>query len=283
MDARLGIARQRPLPVFVRRNLPRWFRGRRPAVPTRRADAGPVHVPGRLVHQLHRAGHRPGRRRAARGCRAGTCALESAAAAAGRASPRACWTTPQKAGAPGAAAGATAPSRARRSSAASRPACSPCAPSTGRCCPTTRRARRRRPGAPGRGAARRGDRRRPAGAARGLLARRTAVLFHGHCHQKAEVGTAATVALLRADPRRRGRRARRRMLRDGRVVRLRGRALRRVDGGRRATGSSRRSWPSPPTRSSPRRASPAASRSTTAPSGTRWHPVELVRSALADA
>ena len=59
------------------------------------------------------------------------------------------------------------------------------------------------------------------------------ILFHGHCHQKALAGTAATVALLQAPPGRRGRRARRRLLRHGRIVRLRGRALRAVHAHRR--------------------------------------------------
>ena len=80
-----------------------------------------------------------------------------------------------------------------------------------------------------------------------LLARRAAaaptasgrVLFHGHCHQKALAGTDATVALLRAH-RRRGRRARRRLLRHGRLVRLRGRALRPVDADRRGPALPRR-------------------------------------------
>ena len=59
------------------------------------------------------------------------------------------------------------------------------------------------------------------------------ILFHGHCHQKALAGTSATVALLQQDPGRRGRRARRRLLRHGRVLRLRERALRAVHAHRR--------------------------------------------------
>ena len=59
------------------------------------------------------------------------------------------------------------------------------------------------------------------------------ILFHGHCHQKALAGTAATVALLKQAPEHRGRRARRRLLRHGRVVRLRVRALRAVHAHRR--------------------------------------------------
>ena len=62
------------------------------------------------------------------------------------------------------------------------------------------RAGRRRTRAAGRGAARRGDRRRPSAAERGRLAAGRRILYHGHCHQKAEVGTAATVALLERIP-----------------------------------------------------------------------------------
>ena len=59
------------------------------------------------------------------------------------------------------------------------------------------------------------------------------ILFHGHCHQKALAGTAATVALLKKLPEHRGRRARRRLLRHGRVLRFRVRALRAVHAHRR--------------------------------------------------
>ena len=61
------------------------------------------------------------------------------------------------------------------------------------------------------------------------------IVFHGHCHQKALAGTAATVALLQRIPGARGHRAGRRLLRDGGLVRLRGRALRAVDADRRVT------------------------------------------------
>ena len=60
------------------------------------------------------------------------------------------------------------------------------------------------------------------------------ILFHGHCHQKALAGTAATVALLERIPGAEVDRARRRLLRHGRLVRLRGRALRPLDADRRA-------------------------------------------------
>ena len=98
------------------------------------------------------------------------------------------------------------------------------------------------------------------------------ILFHGHCHQKAITGTAATVALLRA---------------------IAGAEVTEVDAGavawparsasRRSTttcpcgsansASSRRSAPSPGKRSSPQPGCPAASRSLTGPAGrpaTRW-------------
>ncbi len=50
------------------------------------------------------------------------------------------------------------------------------------------------------GAAPRGHRRRAARPAAGHPFRGRRILFHGHCHQKALAGTAATVALLRSIP-----------------------------------------------------------------------------------
>ena len=58
------------------------------------------------------------------------------------------------------------------------------------------------------------------------------IVFHGHCHQKALAGTAATVALLERIPGRPGDRARRGLLRNGGFLRVRNRALRVIDGDR---------------------------------------------------
>ena len=125
-------------------------------------------------------------------------------------------------------------------------------------------ARRGRPGAAGGGAADRGGRRRRARAAVGLVARRAAGALpralppEGRGRDRGDGGDAVP------DPRCRGGRAGRRVLRDGRVVRLRGRALRGVDGGgcgpalpRRARRAGRRPW-------SRRPGSRAGSRSRTA-------------------
>ena len=230
----------------------------------------------------------PSRRSAARrsSCSrrpAGACGSRAPAAAGARASPRACST--RRAAWPPRWPGGSrpTPSAACRSSAASRPACSRCARSTSSLLP----------GRP----ARAGRRRRRRGSSRSCWSRRSTtarceldpaspvsgrpIVFHGHCHQKALAGTAATVALLRADPRRRGRRARRRLLRDGGLVRLRGRALRAVDADRRVAAVPGAAGGAPAARWSRRPACPAASRSATASGGGRWHPVELVRAALA--
>ena len=109
------------------------------------------------------------------------------------------------------------------------------------------------------------------------------VLYHGHCHQKAEVGTAATVALLRRIPGIElveldagccgmagsfGYEAEHYDdLDDGRA----GPALPGHRGRGRRTRSSR-----PPARR-------AASRSATARAGDAWHPIELVAQALVPA
>ncbi len=58
----------------------------------------------------------------------------------------------------------------------------------------------RRAGEARRGAARRGDRRGRATAGPGSPVANRPIVFHGHCHQKALAGTAATVALLQRIP-----------------------------------------------------------------------------------
>ena len=58
-----------------------------------------------------------------------------------------------------------------------------------------------------------------------LSARPGRVLLHGHCQQKAMLGTAGTLAALKRVPRPRNQRARLGLLRHGRVVRLRARAF----------------------------------------------------------
>ena len=141
-------------------------------------------------------------------------------------------------------------------------------------------ARRRRPGPAGRGAARRGDRRRAAGAARGRLAGRPADPLpralppEGRGRHRRDGGAAA------AHPGRRGGRAGRRVLRDGRVVRVRGRALRGVDGRSARTGCSRPSAPSPT--DTVVAATGVSCRQQIAHGTTRraHHPVELIRAAL---
>ena len=66
------------------------------------------------------------------------------------------------------------------------------------------------------------------------------VLLHGHCHQKAMGLMPSARALLGAHPIVHGRRSRCRMLRDGRLVRLREGALRRVAPDRRAQAAAGR-------------------------------------------
>ncbi len=105
------------------------------------------------------------------------------------------------------------------------------------------------------------------------------ILFHGHCHQKAVTGTAATVALLRAIPGAEVTEVDAGLLRHGRLVRLRGRALRAVHADRRT----------PPLPRRPGRAAghdhrrdrgllPSADRPRDRPAGR--HPLEIVRSAI---
>ena len=50
---------------------------------------------------------------------------------------------------------------------------------------------------------------------------RRKLLLHGHCHQKALIGTGPSLGVLQAAARLRGRRGRFRLLRHGRFVRLR--------------------------------------------------------------
>ena len=166
------------------------------------APAGEVTLPGRLVHHLHRAADRPGRRSNCWSSPAGRVRLESGGCC-GRASfsKGLLDDARRKARRAGREAGVV-PAPARRSSG--------CEPS---CLLTLRDetpsllpddphvARRRRAGPAGRGAARRGHRRGPAcGWPTTSWPAGRRILYHGHCHQKAEVGTAATMALLRRIP-----------------------------------------------------------------------------------
>ena len=183
---------------------------------------------------------------------------ESAAAAAARASPRACSTRRRGWRGDKVASCVPRPSAASRSSAASPRAWSPCARST-------RAARRRRADADGRP---------PRGCSRSCWSMRSTtarseldpaapvsnrpIVFHGHCHQKARPGTDRTVRMLSA---RREVRRSKRVLRDGRLLRLREGALRAIDADRRvrlfpALREAARTW-------SQRPGCRAASRSTT--------------------
>ena len=190
--------------------------------------------------------------------------LESGGCCGRPRSPRACSTARRKARSLAAPA-APAPAAARRSSAASRPACSRCATEHLALLPDDPRVRdvaaparlvdellveaiddgalrcARTPGWPGGGSS---------STATATRRPRSAPRRRSPCC---------------ADPGRRGGRARRRVLRHGRLVRLRGRALRRVDARSARTGCSPPCAP-PTTPSSPPPACPAGSRSPTAPS-----------------
>ena len=71
----------------------------------------------------------------------------------------------------------------------------------------------------------------------------SSVLLHGHCHQSSMGLGASAAALLGAHPGRDHRRSRRRLLRDGGVVWLQPRSLRRVTGHRRAQAAASRARP----------------------------------------
>ena len=129
--------------------------------------------------------------------------------------------------------------RRAASSSSSRAACRRCARMRRRCCEATRSERARRVAA--RVRAVRGIRRSSSGrrarASLTLAAGPGAILLHGHCHQKSMGLLAPAQALLVAHPGRHGRRSRRRLLRHGRIVRLRARALRRLARDRRAAAA----------------------------------------------
>ena len=278
-DARLGVAPERPLPVFKRDTLVRWF-GRR-AAPTRLARGA--------RSRSSRTRSRPSPSRGSGGPRsscwswpAGRCG-SSRGGCCGRASLSKGLVDDAKAKASRLAGLLTSGERSRaadrrlravvrldasrraRGAAARRPA----------------GARRGRPGAPGGGAADRGDRRRRAGAAVGLVARRAAGALpralppEGRGRDGGDGGAAV------ADPRCRGGRARRRVLRDGGVVRLRGRALRGVDGG--GCGPALPRGAAPSRRDTVVAATGVSCRQQIAHGTMRraQHPVELLRSVVA--
>ena len=192
-----GIDRRRPLPRFARETLLRWDKQREP----RRGAQGRRRLPRRLVHHLHRARHRPRRDRAAR-----VGGLERAARERRLLRALEHLQGPAR---PGPGDGARRwspgspprPSAASRSSAASRRACSRCARSTPACWPATR-ARR-----PSRTQTRLVEELLVEAIDDGSLqldpnadVSNRPIVFHGHCHQKALAGTAATVALLERIP-----------------------------------------------------------------------------------
>ena len=250
--------------------------------PARRASARRGRLPRRLVHDLHRARDRPRGDRAARARRVAACGSRARGllrpleplqgpAGSGPADGRAAWPrgwrpTAER-GVPIVGCEPSCLLTLREEYLALLPG-DPRAQAVG----GARRA--------GGGAARGGHRRRRAAAA-GVAVRGRAIVFHGHCHQKALAGTAATVALLRSIPGADVTELDAGLLRHGRLVRLRGRALRTVDADRRDAGSSRRSGPAPRRRSSRRPACRAASRSRHGVGMRAAHPVELVREALA--
>ena len=129
---------------------------------------------------------------------------------------------------------------------------------------------RRRPSRPRRCCSRSSSRAR-AQAGRFELALKPAdkpILLHGHCHQKAFGAVSPILEVLQADPRREARADRELLLRHGRQLRLRGRALRGLD----ADGRGRACCPrcaASPTPSSWPTAPAAATRSPTARSARR--------------
>ena len=229
-------------------------RARRPQSPAHGARGGhrpPAAAPRLRPRDLHglvrQAPPRRRRRRAARSCSSTTpssatipprlaappsscwkpAAIAStswtASAAAGRSSPRACstrrasmrdgtwrsWPRWWRAGC--------------RWSGSSRPACSPCATSTWSWCRAPRRVRWR-----GRAFSWTSSSCASArGASRSFRDGRGRALLHGHCHQKALVGTGSTVQRPPVGRLRCGRGGLR-LLRHGRVVRIRARALRHL-------------------------------------------------------
>ena len=196
----LGISAARPLPRFQRQDLRSWFRHGRPA-PGQAGAPGRADLPRRLVHHLHRALGRTRRHRAAANSPGGRSGSRTRAAAAGPACPRG-WSDQARRMAAGMAD--------RLGEAAARGV--PIVGVEPSCLLTLRDEYP---------ALLPGDPRAQAVAAatrlpeellveaiadgRLILPQENAVsgrriLFHGHCHQKALAGTAATMALLRSIP-----------------------------------------------------------------------------------
>ena len=225
----LGIARQRPLPRFERQNLLRWFRRHRRAADAPAPTQGTVNFLADSFTSFTEPQHRAGRGRACWRPPAGRSGWRATAAAAAPSLSKGLLDDAAAKARALVTALARAPRRTRRSSAASRRACSRCATSTLSLLPGDPHvARGRRPGPAGRGAAGRGDRRRPAGAApptRGWPA--AGCCSTATATRRRRSGRPRPSALLRRIPGVERGRAGRRLLRHGRVVRLRGRALRR--------------------------------------------------------
>ena len=250
---------------------------RAPRGAIRAADRRPLPL-RRHLHQLLRPRDRARRARRARGRGRARGAGAATAAAAGRRSPRDCSATRARWPRPTRSGSTTTPRPAGRSCSASRAACRPCARTRRRCCAARRGARPRswpgasvlfeeyagRPGA--RAAARAPARRRCCS---------TATATSGRW-----AWSPPAKALLVAHSRRHGRGRRGRLLRHGRLVRLRARSLRGLARHRRAAALSGRAqraarapWSSPP---APR----AVIRFTISPASTAVHPAVLLRSLL---
>ena len=232
LERTVGIARQRPLPRFHREHLVRWDKRR-----TRTAPNGTPRgrLPGRLVHDLLRAGHRPRRHRAARGRRLPRAAGERRLLRAlldlqGPARPGARHGR-RDGRPPGARRGARGADRRLRAVVPADAARGAPAAAAGR----PARAGRREAGQAGRGAARRGDRRRLAAARSGRAGGEPADRLPRPLPPEGAGRDGGHRGAAEAHPGRRGHRARRGLLRNGRFVRLRGRALRTLDGNRGVT------------------------------------------------
>ena len=277
LERTLGIARRRPLPRFERETLVRWDRRRR--APAAAAPRG-RRLPRRLLHDVHRAGHRPRRDRAARGAPATRAPgarrlLRAREHLQGPARPGA--RHGRRDGRPARPGGASA---ACRSSAASPRACSRCATSTS---PAAGRPARRRPSPARRGSWTSCWRRRSTTGALRLDPRRLERAAHPLPRPLPPEGAAS---------------ARRRPLRC--CERIPGAEVEELDAGccgmagsfgfeastttSRCRSAESRLFPAlraaPRTRSSPPPASPAASRSATGRAARPRHPVQLARAAL---
>ena len=231
LERTLGIARRRPLPRFAREHLVRWDRRR-----AARASAAPrgevvfladsfttytePAIGRAAIELLEAAGWRV--RLESAGC-CGRASISKGLLDQAR-------ETGRRDGGP-----ARARRRARRADRRLR-AVLPAHAARGAPQPAARRPARgggRAPGAARRGAARRGDRRRRAAARPGLAGERPADRLPRPLPPEGARGHRGDGRAARAHPGRRGDRAGRRLLRDGRLVRLRGRALRPVDADRR--------------------------------------------------